>query len=158
MHPLLEKKSGIFYQEYVQRLWYGTAENLLLLTLTFYQQDWFNVVLSIFCILYHLIKGMCPKICGNWMLLIYFKIPTSLLEDYSLDYYEMCCVFNIPEPLAKKNPHNEFHNTSYGMKIHLWFVLSHELTRNEQISRWNRLFPQIGDGWHHNLIILLSHI
>ena len=40
------------------------------------------------------------------------------------------CVFYIPEPLA----HNEFHNTSYGMKIHLRFFLSHELTRNEQIT------------------------
>ena len=38
-----------------------------------------------FSYLYHLIKGMRPKICGNWVLLIYLKIPTSLLEDYSLD-------------------------------------------------------------------------
>ena len=29
---------------------------------------------------------MCPKICGKWVLLIYLKIPTSLLEDYSLDF------------------------------------------------------------------------
>ena len=39
-----------------------------LFTLTFYQQDGFYLVLSIFCILYQLIKGMCPKICGNWVL------------------------------------------------------------------------------------------
>ena len=30
---------------------------------------------------------MCPKICGNWVLLIYLKIPTSLLEDYNLDFF-----------------------------------------------------------------------
>ena len=40
-----------------------------------------------FSYLYHLIKGMRPKICGNWVLLIYLKIPTSLLEDYSLDIH-----------------------------------------------------------------------
>ena len=38
-----------------------------------------------FLVFYRLIKGMCPKICGNWVLLIYLKIPTSLLEDYNLD-------------------------------------------------------------------------
>ena len=51
-------------------------------------------------------------------------------------YYETSCVFYIPEPLARGyKAHNEFHNTSYGMKIHLRFFLSHELTRNEQITR-----------------------
>ena len=39
-----------------------------------------------FLVFYHLIKGMCPKICGNWVLLINLKISTSLLEDYSLDF------------------------------------------------------------------------
>ena len=39
-----------------------------------------------FLAFYHLIKSMCPKICGNWVLLIYLKIPTSLLEDYNLDF------------------------------------------------------------------------
>ena len=68
-------------------------------------------------------------------------------------YYETSCVFYIPEPLARGyNTHNEFHNTSYGMKIHLRFFLSHELTRNEQITRWNRLFPRIGDGWRRCLL------
>ena len=42
----------------------------LLFTLTFYQHDGFYAVLSIFRILYHLIKGMCPKICENWVILI----------------------------------------------------------------------------------------
>ena len=51
-------------------------------------------------------------------------------------YYETSCVFYIPEPLARGyKTHNEFHNTSYGMKIHLRFFLSHELTQNEQITR-----------------------
>ena len=68
-------------------------------------------------------------------------------------YYETSWVFYIPEPLARGyKTNNEFHNTSYGMKIHLRFFLSHELTRNEQITRWNRLFPRIGDGWHRNLL------
>ena len=68
-------------------------------------------------------------------------------------YYETSCVFYIPEPLARGyKTHNEFHNTSYGMKIHLRFFLSHELTRNEQITRWNRLFPRIGDGWRRSLL------
>ena len=50
-------------------------------------------------------------------------------------YYETSCAFYIPEPLARGyKTHNEFHNTSYGMKIHLRFFLSHELTRNEQIT------------------------
>ena len=63
-------------------------------------------------------------------------------------YYETSCAFYIPSPEARGyKTHNEFHNTSYGMKIHLRFFLSHELTRNEQITRWNRLFPRIGDGW-----------
>ena len=44
-------------------------------------------------------------------------------------YYETSCVFYIPEPLARGyKTHNEFHNTSYGMKIHLRFFLSHELS------------------------------
>ena len=51
-------------------------------------------------------------------------------------YYKTSCVFYIPEPLARGyKTHNEFHNTLYGMKIHLRFFLSHELTRNEQITR-----------------------
>ena len=48
--------------------------------------------------------------------------------------------------------HNSFHNTSYGMKIHLRFFLSHELTRNEQITRLNRLFPRIRDGLRRGLL------
>ena len=68
-------------------------------------------------------------------------------------YYETSCVFYIPEPLARGyKTHNEFHNTSYGMKIHLRFFLSHELTRNEQITTWNKLFPRIGNGWHRDLL------
>ena len=68
-------------------------------------------------------------------------------------YYETSCVFYIPEPLARGyKTHNEFHNTSYGMKIHLRFFLSHELTRNEQITRWNRHFPRIWDGWRRSLL------
>ena len=47
-----------------------------------------------FSYLYHLIKGMRPKICGNWVLLIYFKIPTSLLEDYSLDIWKKICGYD----------------------------------------------------------------
>ena len=70
-------------------------------------------------------------------------------------YYETSCVFYIPEPLARGyKTHNEFHNTSYGMKIHLRFFLSHELTRNEQITRWNRRFPRIGDGLRRGLLRL----
>ena len=35
-------------------------------------------------------------------------------------YYETCCVFYIPSPEARGyKTHNSFHNTSYGMKIHL---------------------------------------
>ena len=68
-------------------------------------------------------------------------------------YYETSCAFYIPEPLARGyETHNEFHNTSYWMKIHLRFFLSHELTRNKQIRRLNRLFPIIRDGWHRALL------
>ena len=61
-----------------------------------------------------------------------------ILNEFSFHtmYYETSCVFYIPEPLARGyTTHNEFHNTSYGMKIHLRFFLSHELTRNEQMTR-----------------------
>ena len=35
-------------------------------------------------------------------------------------YYETRCVFYIPSPEARGyKTHNSFHNTSYGMKIHL---------------------------------------
>ena len=44
-------------------------------------------------------------------------------------YYETSCVFYIPEPLARGYKTHEFHDTSYGMKIHLRFFLSHELFR-----------------------------
>ena len=63
-------------------------------------------------------------------------------------YYETSCVFYIPEPLARGyKAHNEFHNTSYEMKIHLRFFLSHELIWNEQITTWNRLFSANWNGW-----------
>ena len=42
--------------------------------------------MSIFLILYHLIKIMCPKIDENRVLLIYLKTPTSLLEEDSLEF------------------------------------------------------------------------
>ena len=59
---------------------------LLDFTLTFLPAGWISRNIVNFLVFYHLIKGMCPKICGNWVLLIYLKIPTSLLEDYSLDF------------------------------------------------------------------------
>ena len=46
------------------------------------------------------------------------------------------CFISPIEPLARGyKTHNEFHNTLYGMTIHLRFFLSHELTQNEQITR-----------------------
>ena len=63
-------------------------------------------------------------------------------------YCETSCVLYIPEPLAREyKTHNEFHNTMYGMKIHLRFFLSHALTRNEHITTWNRLFLRIGTNY-----------
>ena len=58
----------------------------LLFTLTFLPAGWILRNIVNFLVFYHLIKGKCPKICGNWVLLIYLKILTSLLEDYSLDF------------------------------------------------------------------------
>ena len=58
----------------------------LLFTLTFLPAGWILRNIVNFLVFYHLIKGMSPKICGNWVLLIYLKIPTSLLEDYSLAF------------------------------------------------------------------------
>ena len=70
-------------------------------------------------------------------------------------YYESC-VFYILEPLARGHKtYNSFQNTSYGMIDHLKFFLLHELTQNEQITRW-KTFPWIEDGWHCDLIMLLS--
>ena len=61
-------------------------------------------------------------------------------------HYETRCVYFIsPRQRARGyKTHNSFHNTSYGMKIHLRFFLSHELTRNKQITTYNRFFSRIG--------------
>ena len=59
-------------------------------------------------------------------------------------YYETSYMFYIPEHLAREyKTHNEFHNSSYGMKIHLRFFLSLELKQIEQINTWNRLFRKL---------------
>ena len=91
-------------------------------------------------------------------MLIFIPLHTYRISNefsFHTMYYETSCVFYIPEPLARGyKTHNEFHNISYGMKIHLRFFLSHELTRNEQITRWNRRFPRIGDGWRRGLLRL----
>ena len=72
-----------------------------------------------------------------------YRISNEFL--FHTKYYETSCVFYIPEPLARGyKAHNDFHYISYGMKIHLRFFLSHELTRNEQITTWNILFLRIG--------------
>ena len=43
-------------------------------------------------------------------------------------YYETRCVFYIPSPEARGyKTHNSFHNTSYGMKIHLRSYISFHL-------------------------------
>ena len=98
--------------------------------------------------LYGLSRFLWP-ICGSIQRI--YRISNEF--SFHTMYYETSCVFYIPEPLARGyKTHNEFHNTSYGMKIHLRFFLSHELTRNEQITRWNRLFPRIGDGWRRGLL------
>ena len=63
--------------------------------------------------------------------------------------YETSCKFYIPQPLARGYwTHNKFHNTAYGMKIHLRFFLSHELTWNEQITTWSKFLPQIGQDYN----------
>ena len=75
---------------------------------------------------------------GQPTLSVYTLYKYRISNEFSFHtmYYETSCVFYIPEPLARGyKTHNEFHNTSYGMKIHLRFFLSHELTRNEQITR-----------------------
>ena len=43
----------------------------LLFTLTVLSAGWILRNIVNFLVFYHLIKGMCPKICGNWVLLIY---------------------------------------------------------------------------------------
>ena len=52
-----------------------------LFTLIFLPAGWTLRNIVNFRAFYHLIKGMCPNICGNWVFLIYLKKPTSLLED-----------------------------------------------------------------------------
>ena len=75
------------------------------------------------------------KVSLNLLQRIYYKYRISNEFSFHTMYYETSCVFYIPEPLARGyKTHNEFHNTSYGMKIHLRFFLSHELKRNEQIT------------------------
>ena len=62
--------------------------------LTFLPTGWILRNIVNFLAFCHLIKGMCLKIRGNWVLLIHLKILTSLLEDYNLDfaYREMFAV------------------------------------------------------------------
>ena len=87
-----------------------------------------------------------------------YKYRISNEFSFHTMYYETSCVFYTPEPLARGYKTHEFHNTSYGMKIHLRFFLSHELTRNEQIITWNRPFPQIGTDDAMVAIALLEQV
>ena len=89
----------------------------------------------------------CPEItpilaCQDRVLRVLQVLYTYRISNefsFHTIYYETSCVFYIHEPLARGyRIHNEFHNTSYGMKIHLRFFLSHELTRNQQMTTLNR--------------------
>ena len=43
---------------------------------------------------------------------------------FYLPSHETCCVFYLPSPEAQGYKTHEFHNTSYGMKIHLIFYIN----------------------------------
>ena len=47
--------------------------DMIFFTLTFLPAGWILRNIFNFLAFYHLIKGMCPKICGNLVLLIYLK-------------------------------------------------------------------------------------
>ena len=60
------------------------------------------------------------------------------------------------EPLARGyKTHNEFHNILYGMKIHLRFFLSHELTRKDEIDFFRE--SGTGDAVACYALIISSH-
>ena len=62
--------------------------------------------------------------CNILVMLYTYRISNEF--SFHTTYYETSCVFYIPEHLASGyKTHNEFHNTSYGMKIHLRFFLAH---------------------------------
>ena len=56
------------------------------------------------------------------------------LISFHLMFYETSCALYIPETLARGYKTHKFHNTPYGMKIHLRFFLLHELTRHKQVT------------------------
>ena len=50
-------------------------------------------------------------------------------------YYETRCVFYIPSPEARGyKTHNSFHNTSYGMKIHLRSYMTTVVVKQRRID------------------------
>ena len=80
------------------------------------------------------ISVICKYRISSFKICNIYRISNEF--SFYMMYYETSCVFNIPKPLSRGyKTHNEFHNTSYGMKILLRFFLSHELTQNEQITR-----------------------
>ena len=137
LHNCIVKNHVFFFKEITHLL------TFMWLYCDFASSSWF-MSLIVYTILYF------PILKKNLWFNIY-RISNEF--SFHTMYYETSCVFYIPEPLARGyKTHNEFHNTSYGMKIHLRFFLSHKLTRNEQIRRWNGLFPRIGDGWRRGLL------
>ena len=57
-------------------------------------------------------------------------------------YYETRCVFYIPSPEARGyKTHNSFHNTSYGMKIHLKSYIS--LLKTKKATGVDKMFVNI---------------
>ena len=73
---------------------------------------------------FHLIKGMCQKICGNWVSSVIFLISTTLLEDWNQEF--ICCT-SVFISIIKifKSLQNFWHRvtdiTSFGnLKVMLW--------------------------------------
>ena len=55
-----------------------------------YQQDGHNVIDIIFCN-FHLIKGMLPKICGNWVsfVILWYRLPYWRTETKNLQIFKV---------------------------------------------------------------------
>ena len=69
---------------------------------------------------------------------VWVHVRKRISNEFSFHtmYYETTCVFYITSPEARGHKtHNEFHNTSYGMKIHLRsyiYILYRKLLAKEQ--------------------------
>ena len=74
-------------------------------------------------------------------------------------YYETRCVFYIPSPEARGyKTHNSFHNTSYGMKIHLRsYIYGSDILPHAQKNVINISIPSRMAAFQGMHVLLAKH-